>query len=75
MRLALITSFEGHHTLFNVDRRNSLSLRADLLARLLYSDVPRRENLLDVQSLGNWRRAQRLLSFKSHIPATRVLET
>ncbi len=69
MRLALTTSFEGHHTLFIVDRR------ADLLARLLYPDVPRREDLLDVQSLGDWRRAQRLLSFESQIPATRVLET
>ncbi|SVB42751.1 uncharacterized protein METZ01_LOCUS195605, partial [marine metagenome] len=44
MRLAPTTSFEGHHTLFIVDRRNSLSLRADLLARLLYPDVPRRED-------------------------------
>jgi len=75
MRLALTTSFEGHHTLFIVDRRNSLNLRADLLARLLYPDVPRREDLLDVQSLVDWRRAQRLLSFESQIPATRVLET
>ena len=47
MRLALTTPFDAHHTLFIVDRRNSLNLRADLLARLLYPDVARRGDSLE----------------------------
>ena len=75
MRLALTTPLQGHHTLFIVDRRNGLNLPANLLARLLYPDVSLRGDLLEDQSLVDWRRAARLLSFESQIPATRVLES
>jgi uncharacterized protein YbjT (DUF2867 family) len=74
MRLALTTPFTGHHTLFIVDRRNSLGLRADRLARLLYPEVAIRHDLIEDQSLVDWRRAKQLLNFESEIPATRVLE-
>lgn len=74
MRLALTTAFEGHHTLFVVDRRNSLALPAQLLARLLYADVAPRCELLGNQALVDWRRATDLLSFDSQISATQVME-
>jgi nucleoside-diphosphate-sugar epimerase len=75
MRLALMTPFTGHHTLFIVDQHNYLGLPAGLLAEKLYPGVHLQVDLVDDQSLVDWRRAANLLSFASVIPATMVLET
>ena len=75
MRLSLTTPVEGSHTLFIVDRRNTLGLPASLIADVVYPDVPRRGELIDDQSLVDWRRARDLLGFESEIPASHVLDS
>lgn len=75
MRLSLTTPVEGSHTLFIVDRRNILGLPASLIADVVYPDVPRRGELIDDQSLVDWRRARDLLGFESEIPASHVLDS
>ena len=75
MRLALTTPFQGHHTLFIVDSHNTLGYPADLLARLLYPQVPCQTERIGDQSLVDWRQTAGLLSFESQIPATSVMET
>ena len=75
MRLALTTPVEGSHTLFIVDRRNILGLPARLIADLVYPDVPQRGDLVDDQSLVDWRCAWDLLGFESETPASSVLDS
>jgi len=75
MRLALTTPFQGHHTLFIVDSHNTLGLPADLLARLLYPQVPCQTERIGDPSLVDWRQTAGLLSFGSQIPATSIMET
>ena len=68
---ALTATFEGSHVLYITDRRNTLDMDAETLARLFFADVTRRSKPLEGNaSLISIDKARALIGFEPEYPVT-----
>ena len=69
MELALTADYEGSHPLFITDHQNITCQPANRLVELFYPEVRVRRDLIESQSLVDWRKAEQLIGFVSQASA------